>query len=280
MSDNKNYYYLKLKDDFFDSDAMILLENMQDGYLYSNILLKLYLRSLKDEGRLMFNNRIPYNASALAQVTRHSVGTIEKALDIFQEFELVEVLSNGAIFISDIQNFIGSSSSEADRKRAYRRRIDQEKDTQKIESGQMSRQTSDKSPPEIEIELELEKELEKDKTISRKLKTVYDKEHFQLAELLYSEMLQNNPKAKKPNLENWSNDIRLMVERDGRSLSDISYMIKWSQNDSFWSTNVLSTSKLRKQYDQLYMKAKQEHEAKTGTTTGKQQLTQEDWANM
>ena len=47
MSDNKKYYYLKLKADFFDSDAMIVLEGLPDGYKYSNILLKLYLRSLK-----------------------------------------------------------------------------------------------------------------------------------------------------------------------------------------------------------------------------------------
>ena len=156
MSDNKKYYYLKLKDNFFDTDAMILLENMQDGHLYSNILLKLYLRSLKDEGKLMFNNKIPYNSSALAQVTRHSVGTVEKALEIFQELELIEVLDNGAIFMSDIQNFIGESSTEADRKREYRRRIDSEKGIKKIGDGQMSGQMSDKNPPEIEIEKEIE----------------------------------------------------------------------------------------------------------------------------
>ena len=55
MSDNKKYYYLKLKENFFESDSMILLESMKDGYLYSNILMKLYLRSLKDNGRLMLN---------------------------------------------------------------------------------------------------------------------------------------------------------------------------------------------------------------------------------
>ena len=58
MSDNKKYYYLKLKDNFFDSDSLIVLESMQDGYLYSNILLKLYLRSLKNDGKLMFNDVI------------------------------------------------------------------------------------------------------------------------------------------------------------------------------------------------------------------------------
>lgn len=125
--DNKKYYYLKLKEDFFESDSMILLENMRDGYLYSNILLKLYLRSLKDDGRLMLNGAIPYNSQMLASVTRHQVGTVEKALNVFQDLGLIEVLDSGAIYMMDIQNFVGESSNEADRKRAYRARIEKDK---------------------------------------------------------------------------------------------------------------------------------------------------------
>ena len=68
MSDNKKYYYLKLKDNFFEDEAMIILEGMQDGYKYSNILLKMYLRSLKNEGKLMFNDVIPYTPSVLSQI--------------------------------------------------------------------------------------------------------------------------------------------------------------------------------------------------------------------
>lgn len=127
MSDNKKYYYFRLTENFFDSDAMVVLESMQDGYLYSNILLKLYAKSLKGEGRLMLNDKIPYNATILAQVTRHQVGTIEKAIKIFNDLGLIEVLDNGAIYISDIQNFIGQSTTEADRKRKYRRAIEEEK---------------------------------------------------------------------------------------------------------------------------------------------------------
>ena len=48
MADTRKYYYLKLKENFYDSEEMILLQNMQDGYLYSDILMKLYLRSLKE----------------------------------------------------------------------------------------------------------------------------------------------------------------------------------------------------------------------------------------
>ena len=45
MADNRKYYYLKLKESYFDDDAIVLLESMPDGILYSNILLKLYLKS-------------------------------------------------------------------------------------------------------------------------------------------------------------------------------------------------------------------------------------------
>lgn len=173
MSDNKKYYYLKLKDDFFNSDSMVILESMQDGYIYSNILLKLYLKSLKDDGRLMLNGRIPYNSSTLAMVTRHSVGDVERAIKAFEELGIVEILDNGAMYMTDIQNFIGQSSTEADRKRAYRNRIESEKvkqlgsqDSNAQKSiGQMSDKCPDKSPPEIERELELE--LEKEDIYSR-----------------------------------------------------------------------------------------------------------------
>ncbi len=163
MADNTKYYYLKLKDNFFDSDAMIILENMPDGYLYSNILLKLYLRSLKQEGRLMYNDRIPYNSTILSQVTRHNVGVVEKALRIFKELDLIEIMDNGAIYMLDIQNFIGTSSSEADRKRAYRDRIEKEK-------GQMSLKCPDKTTPEIEIEKEIDIEIKKELDTHKKKK--------------------------------------------------------------------------------------------------------------
>ncbi len=58
MADNRKYYYLKLKESYFDDDAIVLLESMQDGVIYSNILLKLYLKSLKNGGKLQLDENI------------------------------------------------------------------------------------------------------------------------------------------------------------------------------------------------------------------------------
>lgn len=161
MADNKKYYYLKLKENFFDSDELIMLESQPDGHLYSNILLKLYLRSLKNDGKLMFNDRIPYNAEILAKVTRHNVAVVEKALFLFEELGLIEKLDNGAIYMLDIQNFIGKSSNEADRIRDYRSRINKEKQSL-LDGSTNVVQMYDKSTPKIELEKELDLDIELD----------------------------------------------------------------------------------------------------------------------
>ena len=106
---------------------MKLLQAMKDGYVYSDILLKLYLQSLRQEGRLMYRDIIPYTPEMIASVTHHQVGTIEKAMKIFEQMGFIEILDNGAIYMLDIQNFIGQSSSEADRIRNYRNAINAEK---------------------------------------------------------------------------------------------------------------------------------------------------------
>ena len=165
MSDNKKYYYMRLKENFFDTDSMILLESMQDGLLYSNILLKMYLKSLKCNGKLMLNEFIPYNAKMIATITRHQIGTVEKALQMFEQLGLIDILDNGTIYMSDIELMIGQSSTEGERKKRARIEL----------KNKSIGQVSDKRPPEIEIELEKEikielekeKELEIDITISK-----------------------------------------------------------------------------------------------------------------
>ena len=100
MSDNRKYYYLKLKENYFDDDSIVLLESMQDGVLYSNILLKLYLKSLKHGGRLQLDENIPYTAQMIATITRQQIGTVERALQIFLKLGLVEVLDSGTFYMS------------------------------------------------------------------------------------------------------------------------------------------------------------------------------------
>ena len=157
MSDNRKYYYLKLKENYFDDDSIVLLESMQDGVLYSNILLKLYLKSLKHGGRLQLDEDIPYTAQMIATITRQQIGTVERALQIFLKLGLVEVLDSGTFYMSNIELLIGQSSTEAERKRAARLQ-NKALSAPRTNGGHLS----DIRPPEIEIELEKEREIKRE----------------------------------------------------------------------------------------------------------------------
>ncbi|HAQ6510734.1 TPA: phage replisome organizer N-terminal domain-containing protein [Enterococcus faecium] len=251
MSDNKRYYYLKLKENFFDSDEMVLLESMPDGYIYSNILLKLYLRSLKHEGKLMFNDRIPFNSTMLATITRHSVGVVEKAVQIFRDLQLIDVLDNGAIYMSDIQSFIGKSSTEADRKREYRKKIEEAK-RNLITGGQVSDKCPDKTTPELEIEKDIDIDIDKEEK-----KGKYSDEHLRLAKKLQSNLTEDFPKEMtKVDIEKWADTIRLMEERDKASIEAIEYVINWLPTNEFWFGNIRSAKKLREKFEKLKFEIK------------------------
>lgn len=103
MNENKGYYYLKLKENFYHSETMVILENMPDGLLYSNLLLKMYLMSLKSNDILMMTDHLPYTPRTIATDTLHQIGTVERVLTIFLEFGLIEILTNGAYYMMIIQ---------------------------------------------------------------------------------------------------------------------------------------------------------------------------------
>lgn len=91
-----------------------------------------------------------------------------------------------------------------------------------------------------------------------KLPKIFPKEskEYKLAALLRKRILDNLPTAKVPpdneeGLRKWAYEIDLMIRRDGRNPADIYQVIEWCQADSFWRSNILSTTKLRKQFDRL-----------------------------
>jgi hypothetical protein len=90
---------------------------------------------------------------------------------------------------------------------------------------------------------------------------------YQCAEWLYSLVINVAPKSKKPNLEIWANTIRLMRESDNLTHQDISDVFTWANRDPFWSTNILSVAKLRKQFPQLQAKMKAVNNKPVSTKT-------------
>jgi len=160
MADNEKYYYIKLKDNYFDQDNIRVLESMKNGHTYSLIIIKMYLKASKTAGQLMMTQRIPYdpsNVDTLASVLGHDVDHVKEAIRLGVQLDLIKIIDGREIWMTEIQNMIGQSSTEADRVRLYRKELDakalpESKDVQMY----------DKCTPELEKEREIKKEIKID----------------------------------------------------------------------------------------------------------------------
>jgi hypothetical protein len=98
--------------------------------------------------------------------------------------------------------------------------------------------------------------------IKKPIKETINVEDFQpyynYAFLLWQQHCKHDEKFlngtdKEKTFIRWSKDIRLLHEKDGRSLEDIESVIKWCQSPgNFWIPNILSGKKLREKFPTLY----------------------------
>lgn len=185
----KKYYWLKLNLDFFDKEETKLIENMPNGKEYIIFYMKLLLKSANSEGRLMFREVIPYTDEMLASVTNTNIDIVRSAVKLFLSLGMMQKLDDGALFLHEVQNMIGSETIAAKKKRAYREKKKTEKieykdnveteqgqieDTQRTEQGQEDGQDEDNVPFDVdnvhfyednvrqekEIDIEIEKDID------------------------------------------------------------------------------------------------------------------------
>ena len=106
------------------------------------------------------------------------------------------------------------------------------------------------------------KKVKKDNTSQTSVKFNKESVEYKLSESLYQKILLNDSKAKEPNLYKWAEDIDKLIRLDNRSVEEIEDVIDFVTEDEFWKTNILSTSKLRKQFPQVYLRAINTNKAK------------------
>lgn len=172
MSDNKKYYYLKLKETFYSSEDLKIIESMENGFIYSNLYLKMILLSLKDEGRLLFKGRIPYSEKMISTITGIPIDNVRCGIKILSEYGMIEILESGVMYMTDIQDLIGQGSTEAERKARYRKRINEEKGIV-VADGTKPGHCPGHRTPELEIEKESHIELDLDPELEKKKDTLF-----------------------------------------------------------------------------------------------------------
>lgn len=168
----KRYYWLKLKEDFFDEDTMGWLEEQDNGKEYCLFYLKLCLKSLKSDGvlvRKVGDMLIPYDVSKIAEITKTQVDIANGALNLLKQIGYIQVLDSGGLFLTQIENMTGSETDAAERQRKSRANkrvpekgvtMSQQSHTDVTPKSQLGH--TEKENRERERDKELDKDIEKD----------------------------------------------------------------------------------------------------------------------
>lgn len=165
MSDNKKYYWLKLQKAFFSDKKVKKMRQIAGGEIYTIIYLKLLLESLDNGGLIEFENICDNPAEELSLMIGETADNIKACLVILEKLKLCEYNDNFISF-NDIEKMVGSSTTEADRVKAYREKqklLKVQKSTDDVHSYENRTQSEQQSYPEIEIEREKDTDTDTDK---------------------------------------------------------------------------------------------------------------------
>ena len=170
---SKKYYWLKLKDNFFNQKEVKKLRRIAGGDTYTIIYLKMQLLSIKKDGIIEFEGTEKDLAEQLSYEIDEDLNNIQVTLSFLKVNNLIEEISENNFLLTKVPDCIGKEGASAERVRRHRERkalLEKEKEQKMLQcNGEVTDSNNDviKSNTEIEKEKEKEKEIEKDNNISK-----------------------------------------------------------------------------------------------------------------
>ena len=164
--EDKKYYWLKLKRDFFKRHDIRIVEEMTNGKDYILFYLKMLVESVDHEGQLRFSDTIPYNEQMLATITNTNLDIVRAAIKIFTELQMMEIADDGTIYMSEVLKMIGSAADNDNARRQQRFRDRKKAENKALLEDSVTKNnadvtdnvTKDNESKSIEKEIEIETE--------------------------------------------------------------------------------------------------------------------------
>lgn len=250
------YYWLRLKEDFFKSPEIKIIENMDNGKDYIIFLMKLKLESLELDGYIMAPGSLPLSEKILSTITDTDIDVVRSAIKLFSEMHLLEIINEQALFMKCVEGLIGSECDSAARVREHRA----------CRKSLALQCNTDVTGCNREIEKEIEIYNNSNdvlEQVNNTIKSEYEKNADKLAYYLYDLIVKKlNPTSFKSKVrittcKKWSEDIVKLLRIDGAEVLAVKAVIDFAISDNFWRTNIWSGYKLRKHFDRLYMQIKE-----------------------
>ena len=161
MAENRRYYWLKLKEDFFTDKRIKRLRRISGGDTYTIIYLKLLLLSLKNSGKLYYDGVETDFIKELALTIDETEDDVMVTVNYLVAQNLMEIIvENDEYFLTEIPNLIGSETASTRRSRKSRAYRENQKVLQCNTNATLGNLLQQNCNTEIEkeIDIELEKE--------------------------------------------------------------------------------------------------------------------------
>lgn len=122
MSDSKRYFWLKLKEDFFDNKHIKYLRSQKDGDRMTIVYLQLQLKSLKTVGVIKYDKLLPSCNEEIAFDLGEPIELVDRTVNLLETLNLVERLEDDSLYLKAVQDVVGSETQAAQRMRNKRNR--------------------------------------------------------------------------------------------------------------------------------------------------------------
>ena len=167
----KKYYWLKLKDNFFNQKEVKKLRRIAGGDTYTIIYLKMQLLSIKKDGIIEFEGTEKDLAEQLSYEIDEDLNNIQVTLSFLKVNNLIEEISENNFLLTKVPDCIGKEGASAERVRRHRERkalLEKEKEQKMLQcNGEVTNSNNDVIKSNTEKEKEKEIEIEKDNNISK-----------------------------------------------------------------------------------------------------------------
>ena len=120
VTENRRYYWLQLKDDFFNSKEMKLMRKLPGGEEITIIYLKMMLASLAEQGKLYFEGLAEDLAEELSLIIDEDPEAIRLTLMFLTKKKLLTTSDNYQFNLEQVPEMIGSETASARRVRKHR----------------------------------------------------------------------------------------------------------------------------------------------------------------
>ena len=120
VTENRRYYWLQLKDDFFNSKEMKLMRKLPGGEEITIIYLKMMLVSLSEQGKLYFEGLAEDLAEELSLIIDEDTEAIRLTLMFLTKKKLLTTSDNYQFNLEQVPEMIGSETASARRVRKHR----------------------------------------------------------------------------------------------------------------------------------------------------------------